>query len=69
LETHASTGGIISKLDGKNLIKNLMRTLIASDEIYDVSTGGIIPDLDVENLIENLMRTLIVLDEIYGEGD
>ena len=46
-----------------------MRTLIASDEIYDVSTGGIIPDLDVENLIENLMRTLIVLDEIYGEGD
>jgi len=37
LETDASTGEIIVKLDVDNLIKNLMRTLIALDEIYDAS--------------------------------
>ncbi|KAL9326631.1 hypothetical protein ACSQ67_007276 [Phaseolus vulgaris] len=34
LETDASTGGIIEELDVENLTENLMRTLIALDEIY-----------------------------------
>jgi len=47
LETDASTGEIIAKLDVENLIKNLMRILIALDEIYDASTCGIIAELNV----------------------
>ena len=69
METGASTGEIIAKLDVENFIKILMRTLIALDEIYDASTCEIIAELDVENLIENLVRTLIAFDEIYGEGE
>lgn len=34
METDASTGSIVADLDVENLTENLMRTLIALDEIY-----------------------------------